>query len=103
MTDRRVIEELKPCPFCGEAGRIVERHNPMSKWRFSVDCTSGICGCSGPVEATRPNAIEAWNIRYRLTLHELVDKAAQALYEETHLGMAESHDYALIVLTNTRS
>ena len=56
-------DELLPCPFCGEAGELVERSNPMSKWRHSVDCAGTTCGASGPVEATKTDAIAAWNTR----------------------------------------
>lgn len=54
---------LEPCPFCGGDGKLFERHNPMSKWRHSVDCTSTTCGASGPVEASKAEAIVAWNTR----------------------------------------
>lgn len=56
-------EELKPCPFCGGEGNVIERINPMSKWRWSVDCTTTTCGMSGPVEANKADAIAAWNTR----------------------------------------
>lgn len=59
-----IPSELAPCPFCGSQGEVVERHNPMSKWRWSVDCRSSTCGMSGPVEATKADAIAAWNKRY---------------------------------------
>ena len=58
-----MAEELKACPFCRASGEVVERHNPMSKWRWSVDCNSSTCGASGPVEASRSQAIAAWNRR----------------------------------------
>lgn len=52
---------LLPCPFCGAGAEHIERSNPMSKWRHSVDCNT--CGASGPVEATKEQAIAAWNQR----------------------------------------
>lgn len=55
------MSDLLPCPFCGSAAKAVERNNPMSKWRWSVDCASTTCGVSGPVEATKFEAVEAWN------------------------------------------
>lgn len=51
------------CPFCGSPGELVERHNPLSKWRYSVDCTSTTCGASGPVESSAVRAWEAWSNR----------------------------------------
>lgn len=55
--------ELKPCPFCGSEAKPMERHNPLSKWRWSVDCTSSRCAMSGPVEATQADAVTEWNSR----------------------------------------
>lgn len=55
--------ELRECPFCGGPGELVERHNPMSKWKHSVDCSSPTCVANGPVEATRTDAVTAWNTR----------------------------------------
>lgn len=54
-------EQLKSCPFCEGGAKHFERHNPMSKWRHSIDC--GTCGMSGPVEASKADAITAWNTR----------------------------------------
>lgn len=51
------------CPFCGANAYLIERHNPMSKWRWSVDCHSPTCYMSGPVAAFRQDAIAAWNHR----------------------------------------
>lgn len=56
-------EVLLPCPFCGCEGEVIERHNPMSKWRWSVDCGGSTCGASGPVEASKADATAAWNTR----------------------------------------
>ena len=56
-------EALLPCPFCQGAAEVIERENPMSKWRWSVDCASSQCGMSGPVTASKPDAISAWNVR----------------------------------------
>jgi Lar family restriction alleviation protein len=57
------LADLLPCPFCRGEAEALERHNPMSKWRWSVDCKSSTCGMSGPVEASRTEAIIAWNTR----------------------------------------
>lgn len=55
--------EMKPCPFCSAPAKAIERSNPMSKWRWSVDCTSTTCGMSGPVEDSKQRAVQAWNRR----------------------------------------
>lgn len=57
------MTKLLRCPFCGSEAKHCERHNPMSKWRHSIDCASSTCGMSGPVEATKADAIRAWNTR----------------------------------------
>jgi len=62
-----MADEIKPCPFCGAGGEIIERSNPMSRWRFSVDCDGISCGVSGPVEASKSAAIAAWNTRTPLS------------------------------------
>ncbi len=57
------MTELASCPFCGGSGEHIERHNPMSKWRHSIDCASSTCGASGPVEASKAEAVASWNAR----------------------------------------
>lgn len=62
MTASR-ITELEACPFCGGLARHEDRHNPMSRWRHSIDCTSTVCGMSGPVAASVAEAVALWNRR----------------------------------------
>lgn len=55
---------LKPCPFCGSAGELYDRH-----WlgTFIVQCSNGTCPASfmiGWDYDTVEEAIEAWNTRY---------------------------------------
>lgn len=58
-----VVERLLPCPFCGSDAKHQERHNPMSRWRHSIDCCSSSCGMSGPVAASKREALDLWNER----------------------------------------
>jgi len=85
-------EVLLRCPFCDRIALPVERHNPMSKWRWSVDCQSSTCGMSGPVEATKADAIAAWNTRAPI--------AGQAELVETLLGLEQACEQ--LAATRTR-
>lgn len=54
-----MTDEVEQCPFCYSEAEIIERPSPMLKWRWSVDCSK--CGMSGPVEATKAEAVAAWH------------------------------------------
>lgn len=60
------MKDIKPCPFCGGAGKVVETAVYLSKWRFLVRCEYSRCGADGPPETCTLNAIEAWNKRVPL-------------------------------------
>lgn len=56
-------EELKSCPFCGDAHKLIATVNDprellLNNW---VSCEN--CNSEGPVKATRSEAITAWNTR----------------------------------------
>lgn len=57
-------EELKACPFCGDAHKLVATVTDevsalvLNNW---VSCEN--CNSEGPVKATRSEAITAWNTR----------------------------------------
>ena len=56
------MEELKPCPFCGEDVAIaLDQLN--GRFRGYCRVISGGCGAEGPSSATDAEAIEAWNRR----------------------------------------
>lgn len=81
--------EMKPCPFCGSDAKPVERKNPMSKWKWSVDCSS--CGMSGPVEASQVAAIAAWNKRG--TVNQTTEREAFVSWlEKTDPKLPTTHD-----------
>ena len=54
-----MIDELKPCPFCGS--RNIREHSgyPLQYW--SVKC--GDCGGSIRMSGSRHQVISAWNRR----------------------------------------
>lgn len=79
MSAHQDSAELLPCPFCQRHALPVERHNPMSGWRWSVDCQGSTCGTSGPVESSKVEAITAWNTRADTTLREQRDELLEAL------------------------
>lgn len=55
--------ELKPCPFCGSEAKYHYRDVPLSKWRHAIVCVSSSCGMEGPIESSKPGAVELWNRR----------------------------------------
>lgn len=52
-------QELKPCPYCGSAARMVHEEAGDTAFYF-VGCSD--CGMYGPTEAITPqDAVTAWN------------------------------------------
>ena len=59
MTDERIKEELKPCPFCGGEGEIYQGRYLHENWARCKKCETLIGGTfTSPL-----NAIKAWNTR----------------------------------------
>ena len=63
MTDQiKSGGELQPCPFCGDGDYLIVSHTratQLVQW-WQVECG---CHASGGAEATREEAIAAWNTR----------------------------------------
>lgn len=61
MTDERIKEELKPCPFCGSPALM--SGDDDSGW--CVTCQEPHCNCNAriPYCDTKEDAIEQWNTR----------------------------------------
>lgn len=91
MREAHAIIALKPCPFCGFEAEHLYRADPMTKWKHRIVCASTTCGMEGPVEATKFDAISAWNRRscqtgkeeplmadYDLSIHRNPDAMAWA-------------------------
>ena len=61
------MEELKPCPFCGNKEPILMRRAGTNGWRawFYVLCdwNDGGCGASGQWNHDKEEAVDAWNTR----------------------------------------
>ena len=51
-----IVNELKPCPFCGSDDVSIEVF-----WAYAVYC--GNCGIRGPIVGSEVEAIETWNDR----------------------------------------
>ena len=57
-----MIEELKPCPFCGGDAEITKWHEG-----YFVECKKQRCGGTIGAYKTEEEAIEAWNTRAERT------------------------------------
>ena len=71
-----MIEELKPCPFCGEEGFLEKRELPdrPGAIRFFVCCRNGACHLKVETSlySEEERAIAAWNMRTDPTRAALV-------------------------------
>ena len=64
MRDQNLVNELRPCPFCGGRAAIVHKKEPVGEcWK--VYCMNEDCWCeaSTPAYNRRETAVEAWNRR----------------------------------------
>ena len=63
MTETANKPELKPCPFCGGKGRVIDNKNvkaDFSPLLYAIQCT----GCEMQTSYFYPhNVIEQWNKR----------------------------------------
>ncbi|WP_366125156.1 Lar family restriction alleviation protein [Acetobacter lambici] len=57
---RTMSEELKSCPFCGEAKRLFIGQ-PWEGGNYRVSCQ--VCWCAAGGHPTQAEAITAWNTR----------------------------------------
>ncbi len=53
-------EELKPCPFCGSSGAILDE--PLNEDEYGCFCNA-LCGAIGPCDEDGEKAVEFWNTR----------------------------------------
>ena len=53
------MKALKPCPFRGEAANDAYRNPALGAWY--VTCSS--CHANGPIESTKQEAANSWNMR----------------------------------------
>lgn len=59
-----MLEQLKPCPFCGSEAEIVQRQvhlSPPILWYY-VECPQ--CKTQTYVKPTKKDAIDFWNTRF---------------------------------------
>jgi hypothetical protein len=54
------MDELKPCPFCGEKARLFEQHGVWSVWCVNEDCPATSVLVEG---YSREEVVPAWNRR----------------------------------------
>lgn len=72
------MEELKPCPFCGEEANLSK--NSCGSW--DIGCTNGKCDmCARSFGFdTKETAIKAWNTRAERTCHPFVSPDGAGWY-----------------------
>ena len=61
------MNDLKPCPFCGESRAFVEDIETAQGLKWYVFCYA--CGATGGYKVTPAKAIEAWNSRAERTCY----------------------------------
>lgn len=71
-----MLNELKPCPFCGEKAYVGEMEKEVGMARWSVSCINSNCVAYKlrnpflPQYLSRQSAIDAWNRRAEKALQE---------------------------------
>lgn len=55
-----MTDELKPCPFCGRSGAILDE--PLNEDEYGCFCNAH-CGAIGPCDEDGEKAMEFWNTR----------------------------------------
>ena len=89
------MDELKPCPFCGEASAIVvptqliKSGNEYAQGDHYIHCEC--CGTDGPPEPSEEEAIEAWNRRAEQVPEGWIRAADEELVS-AHLNVANQSD-----------
>ena len=65
MTDERIKEDLKPCPFCGQEAYVKNFSALSGSPAWVVFCQTKPCfgHSSSQAFATKERAAEAWNTR----------------------------------------
>lgn len=93
MTDQPE-QELKPCPFCGEAPDYSERmdedlttHNQVL-WK-GVSCSNGCAGFSIPDDYDCGSAVEQWNTRSPTPPASAIVEAAAKIADEVGASYGE--------------
>ena len=56
------MNELKPCPFCGNKAEIINTGNHFPRVFYRIVCYS-FCTMQGKLYDTKEEAVEAWNRR----------------------------------------
>ena len=70
--------ELKPCPFCGRSGAILDE--PLNEDEYGCFCNA-LCGAIGPCDEDGEKAVEFWNTR---PIEDALLKRAEAAEARIH-------------------
>ena len=61
VNDGLTTNELKPCPFCGGEGEMIENFLFGKAVGYMVGCKN--CWCELRIYTSKQNAVKAWNRR----------------------------------------
>lgn len=82
--------ELKPCPFCGSAGKMFKAEWLTPDMRYTTyqfGCENEDCPCSAnrfSTACTEEKAIAAWNTRAERTCHDVLGEVEPFECSECH-------------------
>jgi hypothetical protein len=83
-----MIEELKPCPFCGAPAKSITMGSP------GITCSKGCCYIFGK---TKTEVVERWNERRAEDeLNKIIDKFAWVGTDVYHRVRAEFYEDASV-------
>ena len=90
-----MINQLKPCPFCGSDDvEVYDRDCRLTEkaWGFRAHCVG--CGIDGPEHNSEAEAIDLWNTRTEAPLLEALEKIEKET--DTRTGfMCPAADYII--------
>lgn len=77
-----MIDELKPCPFCGGTPRVFSHNNEWIGRTWHIECLDDNCGCGTCHHESEKIAATVWNRRVETSTAE-IERLREALYAYT--------------------
>jgi Lar family restriction alleviation protein len=96
------LNELKPCPFCGERAKVLRNRSAGGIGRDGYYVQCELCHAEGPFDFGKSGAIEQWNTR---PMDDQLRVDAQQLSEalEDMLLLIEEHGDRVMKAHATRT